>query len=284
MRKIFFILFYLFFISSFSFAQKDSTKAHRKGFSIEPVIGLGTSEAVQNGTNNLGGRIGCGLVYMFNDHWGIASGLQVQRYSTTVITGKDSEYQNGNIQGAPGCWADFTINTTYTFSYCELPIMVRYLSGTKDKIGIFTEVGLIIGMLIKSSESGTVFQTNIDTTKGSPFIVNGYPLGYEITGTHSFNKGNANTKQFNFQGDLTLGLFFNLSRRCSIFADISINKGFTNIGNTFNDFLNPPTVPSITPIYYYNNGSSNLSNSSVTNYGTNFSAMLSVRLNIKLGK
>lgn len=59
----------------FLFVAFLNASAQRQGFSLEPYMGLGTSEAVQNGTNNLGGRIGLGCVYMFNDHWGVSSGL-----------------------------------------------------------------------------------------------------------------------------------------------------------------------------------------------------------------
>ncbi len=168
MRKIFFIIFYLFAISSFSFAQKDSNKAHRKGFSIEPYIGLGTSESVQNGTNNLGGRIGCGLVYMFNEHWGVSSGVQVQRYSTKVISGKDSVYII-NLPGYPSFWDINNVNATYKFNYLEIPVAVRYFSGVKNKMLIFTEAGFIIGHLIAAKETNTLYDTDIDTTKGTSF-------------------------------------------------------------------------------------------------------------------
>src|SRR5580698_2926476 len=106
----------------------DSTQRHRKGFYLEPLAGIGTSEAVQNGTNNLGWKAGCGVVYMFNNHWGISSGLQAQRYSNTFVSGKDSMYAT---YGTPPYWGSISVNTTYNFTYLELPIMIRYLS-SKD--------------------------------------------------------------------------------------------------------------------------------------------------------
>jgi hypothetical protein len=255
--------------------------AQKTGFSFEPCIGLGTSESVQNGSNKLGGKIGCGLVYMFNEHWGISTELQVQRYSTKVVSGKDSVYIV--VPLPPSFWQECNVNTTYNFIYLELPLILRYISSNNNKFGIFAEAGCILGYLIKGNESGTAYWTEIDTNKGVPFIIpisaGTYWSGYEESSSKSFNHITPRATSFNLQGHLALGLFIPVNNRCSIITDVSINKGFTNVGYSSNDILNPYTTPF--PFYYYNKNNNLIQ--SVCNYGTNFSTSLSVRLNIKLG-
>jgi len=256
-----------------SIAQEGLNNANkknipRKGFSLEPIVGLGTSEAVQNGSNNLGGRIGIGVVYMFNDHWGISSGLQFQEYSTKIVSGKDSVYiYNG---GVAGYWAFNSLNVNYDFTYLELPVLVRYISSQDRKFGAFAEAGVIVGCLFYTSEARTLNITDIDDSNNY-FSQNG---GNIYSDSKSLGETKAYTNYFTLQEHLAFGLFILISQRCSIIMDFSINKGLTNVGNSSEDFATFNV-----PLYYYNKNN----NPNISNYGTNFSEMVSVRLNIKLG-
>lgn len=272
MKKVFFTILCIGILQVCFSQQKDSDYSTRKGFSIEPYLGLGTSEAVQNGTSILGWKAGCGLVYMFNDHWGISSGLQVQQYSTKIISGTDSIYVH-QIPIYPSFWDAVTIDVTYNFSYLELPFIVKYVSSSDHKFGILVEAGIIFGDLLTSNESGTIYTTTIDTTTGSYF-----PNGTKKQmPTFSLPRETPLTSTFNFEGHLAIGGVIPISKICSIITDISINKGFTNVGNSSKDYTN--TVIGL--FYYYNKNNNNFS-SSTSNYGTNFSMLFSVLLNIKL--
>ncbi len=245
---------------------KDSIK--RKGFSIEPYLGLGTSEAVQNGTNNLGWKGGCMLVYMFNEHCGISSGLQVQRYSTNINSGNDSVYVSNSSQSFT---AINSMNATYNFTYLEIPLLLRYISSTESKPGIFAEVGFVAGFLISSTESLNLYASNNVNTFYNPY---------------SPPEANPNSNISNFQGHLAIGILIPITARCSILADVSMNNGFTDVGNSNNDFVNINYTGSRydqSPFYYYDKNYAHTT-PTISNYGTNFSGMVSVRLNIKLGK
>lgn len=261
MKKISLIfLFYLIGAAAQCQTTKDSLK--RTGFSLEPIVGLGTSEAVQNGSNNLGGRIGLGCVYMFNDHWGISSGLQVQEYSTELASGKDTEFGN-----------EYYVNADYKFTYLELPITARYMSDNKKKIGVFAEAGFTIGYLINSKEDPCTFYDSILSFIG-PYS-NASQLYIESKGPII-----SSSNLFNLEGHLAIGIYFLISRRCFLITEVSVNKGFINVGNSSNDYIYTPSGNN----FYYYNQNKNYFNSTVSNYGTNSSAMFSVRLNIKLGK
>ena len=250
----------------------EKTKdTNRKGFSLEPIAGVGSSESVQHGTNNLGWKFGCGLTYMFNEHWGISSGLQVQEYSTKVVSSTVSQYINNNAYYS-SFWESYYVSTNYNFIYLELPIMARYMSKPLPKHSFFVEAGFIIGYSAMSQEESPTFYVTSD----SP---NPYTLPY---GTYSpFAYGNVTpvTNLLNLQGHLALGLITPCSKRCSIVVDASINRGFTNVGNSSKDFLN---IGNPEPYYYYQNKS--YTSSTIFNYGTNSSFLFELRLNIKLGK
>src|ERR1700722_7261450 len=148
MKRVYFIVLILLqglTVHCQTFPDDSIKHTHRKGFYLEPYLGLGTSESVQNGSNNLGGKIGCGIVYMFNEHWGISSGLQVQRYSSNVISGYDSVLLNTNL--GPGNWEYYYVNANYNFTYLEFPVIVKFISSHDAKLGIFVEAGFIMGYL-----------------------------------------------------------------------------------------------------------------------------------------
>jgi len=170
-----------------------------------------------------------------------------------------------------------SINTNYKFTYLELPVLVRYISCKEQKVGVFAEAGFIVGFLIKAKESGTVNVTNIDTSSGG-FPNSPSPGTEEETSKTAFGII-PTTTFFNLQGHLALGVINPLSERCSVIADISINKGFTNVGNSDNDYINTPLL---TPFYYYDK-SNDFAIRNISNYGTNFSFLLSFRLVIELG-
>ena len=251
--------------------------SERTGFSLEPYVGYGTSKGVQNGSNLGGWRLGCGLIYMFANHFGVSSGIQVQQYSSGVNAGQDSEY----IAKTPTNYSyeEYnSISANYKFTYLELPILVRYVSCKEQKVGVFAEAGFIVGCLIEARESGTINITNIDTSSGGfPNVAS--PGTEEEASKVSIGSIAPTATFFNLQGHLALGVISPLSERCSVIADISINKGFTNVGNSNSDYVNTPLL---TPFYYYNKYS-DFAVRDVSNYGTNFSFLLSFRLLIELG-
>lgn len=277
MKKVLFTILCIGILQTSFSQKKDTLNGQRKSFSVEPLIGLGTSEAVQNGSNNLGGRIGCGLVYMFNEHWGVSSGLELERYSTKVVSGTDSEYfyEGG---GAPSYWEAVTVHANYDFYYIQLPLLLKYISSEDSKIGIFAEAGFIIGYSIAKMESGEINGIATDTTKGNPFTKNGSPAGYELTNSFTLPNVEANTNLLNISCHFAFGITVPINQKWSLISDISINRGAINIGNSSNDVVN---IYGVAPFYYYNK-SKNFSNQEFSNYGTNFSAMFNIRVNIKL--
>lgn len=269
MKKIFFLsIIALQGLMVQAQTPKDSMKII--GFSIEPVVGIGTSEAVQNGTNNLGWKAGCGVVYMFNKHWGISSGLQVEQYSTTVNSGKDSVYIFN-----PPYWDINSIKATYLFTYLKLPLMVRYISNRDGKIGIFVESGFILDYLIKSNELRTINENDIDTSK-QPITYSGGGAVFSESYVQSLGSKTPDAISFNLGGQIAMGVFIPISKRCAFITDFSIDKAFSNVGTSNNDFVNFNG-----PFYYYNKNN-NYKSPEIFNYGTNLSVLFSIHLNIKL--
>jgi hypothetical protein len=254
----------LFLLSIVAQCQIPRDSAKRKGFSIEPIVGIGTSESVQHGTNNLGWKAGCNLVYMFNDYLGVSSGLQMQYYSTEVVTKTDTNtfYNLGVEKDAYYFYAN------YNFTYLELPIILRYVYSQNQEFGIFAEAGFNIEFLIKGKEQSC-------NEHDSLFYPG--PSG-SSTGLYTVQISDITPKAnlFDLQGRFALGFFIPISQKCSIITDFSINKGLTNVGNSGNDFYNAN--------YYYNQFINiNNGSPSIFNYGTNFSLSFNIRLNIKLG-
>jgi hypothetical protein len=252
-----------------SYTKPSNNQASRKGISLEPLAGIGTSKAVQGGKNNLGWNAGCGVVFMFNDHWGISSGLQVERYSTEVVSGTDSLYINNAAGG--GFWASNSVSANYKFTYIELPIILRYISSKYKKMGIFADAGFILSYLISANESRITNETDFDTS-----IYRNYSTPLESTYSVSLGSNVPKTNSINFEGHFSLGLIFPLNQNFSIITDLCISKGFTNVGNSSNDFVN------LTDLFYYYNKNNNYTNPTIFNYGANFSALFSIHLNMKL--
>lgn len=110
----------------------------------------------------------------------------------------------------------------------ELPILIRYISSKERKFGVFAEAGFIVGYLIYNREKPTthdsLFYPGPDGSSAGMSTVfqnDVTPLGNSL----------------NLQCHLDLGLTIQIGRRCSIITDVSINKGFTNIGNSGDDFI-----------------------------------------------
>jgi hypothetical protein len=241
--------------------------AQRNGFSIEPCIGFGTSACIQNSNNKAGERLGCGLVYMFSDHMGVSAGLQFQHYAAQVISLSDSMYFRENP--ATSSYTEYNhVTANYNFAYAEIPISIRYISSQDQKIGVFAEVGIVLGYMLISKESGVVSVNDVDTSLG----------GNDNNSSIAFGNINPKTSPFNVQGHLSLGAVNPINSKCSLVTEVSFNKGFTNVGNSSNDFVNTPLA---NPFYYYNKGN-NFNIPSVSDYGTGFSVLISVRLIIKL--
>lgn len=254
-------LLFLFILLSYTLS------AQRNGFSIEPYLGYGTSACIQNSDNKAAERVGCGLVYMFTDHIGVSAGLQFQHYAAEVISGNDSMYFRENP--VTSSYTEYNhVSANYNFTYAEIPLSIRYISSEDQKIGVFAEAGVVLGYMIVSRESGVVSVTDVDTSEGG--IIN--------SSNTAFGNINPKTNPFNIQGHLSLGCINPISGKCALVTEVSFNKGFTNIGNSSNDFTNTPLD---NPFYYYNKGN-NFNIPSISNYGTNFSVLLSVRLLIKL--
>jgi hypothetical protein len=201
--------------------------------------------------------------------------LQIQKYSTTVASGSDSVYFNNQVFQPYSYWHITSFKTTYNFTYLEIPIIIRYVSSHDDKFGIFAEAGCIVGVFIGGSELDSIYLTGI-ATNGSYFTTPNGNTGY-VFNAELQPVATPSASSINIEGHLALGLYIPISKRCSFITDVSINKGFTNVGNSSNDVTN------FQGLYYYYNKNNNLTIRNVSNYGNNFSALFSIRVNLKLG-
>jgi hypothetical protein len=245
-----------------------NASAQRNGISLEPIIGYGSGNNFDfNDQSKDAAKIGCGIVHMFNDHFGISSGLQ---YSSITSTYGDNS-TNMSLNSSSN-YSNYNGSIQWTFNYLEVPLLFRYISSKDNKIGFFAEAGFNFGFLIGSSMSGTITQTYNDFTS------------FPFTTTSSVDMVNGNvpgTSAFNISGHLAFGIFIPLSRKCSLIIDGEINYGLTSVGNGNSDIIYFNGVP----YYYYNYNNQNPYNNSWSpnsNYGTDFSALACVRLNIKL--
>lgn len=123
-------------------------------------------------------------------------------------------------------------------------------------------------MINSIEESGFLNVTNYEYVAGTYYSTENYSI--QLKNVYP----NANSSDL--EGHLASGVIISISNKISIIPDISVNKGFANIGNNTKDCSNPGS-------WYYYGTNKNLQSPLFSNYGTNFSAMGSVRLNIKLG-
>lgn len=278
--------------------KNDSVK--RRGFSLEPISGLGTSEAVQNGNNNLGWKAGCGLVYMFNEHWGISSGLQVEQYATSINSGYALGWVSPGtaFESAAGSNQEIdNINVSYKFTYLEVPLLFRYISSKDRKVGIFAEVGFIGDFLLSGRERDTIYTCWVDTDRkgiGDYLVPNGNGVFTNIVNAPTnISTVIPNTTILVLQWHWALGLHIPLSRHCSLIIEISDNIGLTNVGNSGKDYYTfdigklyyykdtPNSIAQVPNSLYYNTYANPLTPINI-NYGTNSSFLFNMRLNIKI--
>ena len=241
-----------------------SASAQERGFSVEPLIGYGITQAVENKFFGPGEKAGVGSAYMFNENIGISTGIQGQQYSENINI-HDAE------DACPFCgsmvphWKITSASVNYKFNYLELPLNVRFITSKNNKLGFFAETGLVLGYYVSGIESGS----------GS---VTGALMG-EYNGGFSVAEISPNATKFNLQVHLALGVRIPINERFSIITDASFSQGFINVGYSSNDYV---TVNGA-KVYYYGRNNSFSTSSNVVDYGTNMSMLLSARLNIKLG-
>jgi hypothetical protein len=275
------LLISLFILSVVSGHAQGDTSLHSnysfKGTSLEPHVGLGTSESVQGGTKNPGWKVGCNKVYMIKNHWGFSWGLQVQKYSTTFSSGRDSVYYYG-FANSPQ-WTTSYVQLNYDFLYLELPLMIRYMSNNRNSFGILAEAGLVSGFLFYGKEKGLCYNINYDS--GSSPI----PAPFNQSGPHSNPIDQSPNAFFNFQAHGALGIVSPVSESCSFIVDASINEGLISAGNSSRDWIN-----NYPPMYYYTKNNTfqrcgayanNPVTPNISSYGRNFSMLVSIRFNFK---
>ncbi|HXB12550.1 MAG TPA: outer membrane beta-barrel protein [Bacteroidia bacterium] len=250
-------LLLLFFITSLG------ASAQERGFSIEPLIGYGLSQAVENSRLNSGGEVGLGFAYMFNQNIGLSTGVQVQQYTSNTNI-HDSEDACPMCMSMSTHWKITSVSATYNFAYLEIPLNIRFIASKTNKTGFFCEAGVVLGYYIAGNESGSgLISSDWGDVKD----------GLSIHGI------DPNASKINLQTHQAIGVIIPINQRFSIITDASFNEGLTNVGNSSNDYV---TINGAN-VYYYGRNNSFSTSSNIADYGTNFSLLLNARLNIKLG-
>jgi putative cofactor-binding repeat protein len=189
-KKFFILIFSLFAFFGSITAQNNfpieqpSTDSVKSGlFSIEKGIFLTPTVAVGLATPygipfkaGLVLNAGAELCYMLSSHIGIAAGAQFERYAfeyhnddynvpTTDLTAPaNSSATDTNIYGGGHTTAN------YKFEYVRIPLLLRYVTGSKKRVGLYAEAGVTADILVSASVSGNVIENMYDMqrTSGGP--------------------------------------------------------------------------------------------------------------------
>ncbi len=217
MRKIFTTFIYILLFTTISFAQKNTRKALRMGFMIDPNISW--LRPAENGISNNGSkfRMGYGLMidYEFAENYIFNTGLRVA-YAGGNLNYKGNKWSS-NFVGVIAADSSRTTNSadySIKLQYLEVPFALKFRAGASNsKAKFWGSFGGFVGVPLKA-------RANIETN----FKANGIANYAEDN-----VKLNNSIQPINLGMQVGAGVEYDINGKNIFVAGLVFNNGFLDV-------------------------------------------------------